>query len=228
MKHAHLIPVIVISLLSFSFIKAEDAALVGAESGKWTMDYESAVKLAAEKDLPMMLNFTGSDWCGWCKLMDQKVFAGEAFKTYAKDKIVLVTLDFPRDPLKVPENYLTRNNELKSKFGIQGFPSYIVLDSDAKTVLGQLGAGREKTPESFVEEFKAVTRFSAANMAAYAKANPDKADAFKGALDGYRKVEAELRAWIETRPEQNEANNKKFAEFQELLKAAAQKLDEFK
>ncbi|MDF1810640.1 MAG: thioredoxin family protein [Verrucomicrobiales bacterium] len=208
-------------------VTAEEVALAGAETGKWTMDYDAALKLANEKQLPLLLNFTGSDWCGWCKLMDKNVFAGEAWKTFAKDNAVLVTLDFPRDPLKVPQDYLARNRELQKKFGVQGYPTYVVLDSDGETVLGQLGAGQDKTPESFVTEFKNTARFSAASIKAYSEANPDKAAAFKAAIEDKKKVEAELRAWIGTRPEQNEANNKIFSDFKKRMEAAAEKLDEF-
>ncbi|MBL50064.1 MAG: thioredoxin, partial [Roseibacillus sp.] len=73
---------------------ADKVELEGAKVGVWTMDFDAAVKLAGEKKLPLMLNFTGSDWCGWCKLMDKEVFAEEVWKTYAKENVLLVTLDF--------------------------------------------------------------------------------------------------------------------------------------
>ena len=76
---------------------ADQVELEGASVGIWTMDFDAAVKLAGEKNLPLMLNFTGSDWCGWCKLMDKNVFAEEVWKTYAKENVLLVTLDFPQD-----------------------------------------------------------------------------------------------------------------------------------
>lgn len=207
---------------------SEEVALAGAESGKWTMDYDAALKVASEKNLPLILNFTGSDWCGWCKLMDQNVFAAEAWKKYAADKVVLVTIDFPQDKLKVPEKYQARNTELKDEFQIEGFPTYVVVDSDGKTVLGQLGAGREKTPETFIKEFEGVARFSASNIEAYSTANPDKADAFKSAITDFKKIEGELKTWIATGPERNEANNKIYGDFQSKLQAAAEKLDGFK
>ena len=60
-----------------------------------------------------MLNFTGSDWCGWCKLMDKEVFAKDEWKTFAAENVVLVTLDFPKDKSIVPEKYVARNKELQ-------------------------------------------------------------------------------------------------------------------
>ncbi|MGB3316190.1 MAG: thioredoxin family protein [Albidovulum sp.] len=208
--------------------QAEDKVQIdGAEVGHWTMDFDAAVKLAAEKKLPMMLNFTGSDWCSWCKLMDKGVFAEEAWQKFAAENVVLVTLDFPKDKAIVPEKYVSRNNELKDQFGVRGFPTYVVLDSDGKTKLGQLGAGKDKTPASFIDEFKAVVRMSPANIEAYIKANPDKADAYKAAIAEDKAATQALSEWIATGPERNEENNKKFAEFQARIKAAAEKLKSF-
>ena len=148
---------------------ADKIELEGAKVGVWTMDYDAAVELAGEKKLPLILNFTGSDWCGWCKLMDKNVFAEEVWKTYAKDNVLLVTLDFPRDKSIVPEKYVKRNEKLQEQFGVRGFPTYVVLDNDGKTKLGQLGAGRDKTPSTFIDEFKGVVRMSAGAIEAFLK-----------------------------------------------------------
>jgi thioredoxin-related protein len=199
----------------------------GAKAGHWTMDFDAAVKLAADKKLPMMLNFTGSDWCGWCKLMDKGVFAEEEWQKFAADNVVLVTIDFPKDKTIVPEKYVSRNNELKDQFGVRGYPTYVVLDSDGKTKLGQLGAGKDKTPANFIEEFKAVVRMSPANIDAYIKANPDKADAYKAAIAEDKAATQALSEWIATGPERTEENNKKFTDLQARIKAAAEKLKGF-
>ena len=218
---------VISGILAFS-AKAEDKVqLEGAEVGKWTMDYEAAVELAAEKKLPMMLNFTGSDWCGWCKLMDKGGFAQDEWKKYAAKNVLLVTLDFPKDKNIVPEKYVSQNNELKKQFGVRGYPTYVVLDSDGKSKLGQLGAGRDKTPASFIEEFKGVIRMSATGIEAYIKANPDKAEAYKAAIKESKDAKDALNKWIATGPQRNEENNKKFAAFQERIKAAAGKLNAF-
>jgi len=218
---------VISGILAFS-VKAEDKVqLDGAEAGKWTMDYEAAVELAAKKKLPMMLNFTGSDWCGWCKLMDKGVFAQDEWKEYAAKNVILVTLDFPKDKSIVPEKYVSQNNELKQQFGVRGYPTYVVLDSDGKSKLGQLGAGRDKTPASFIKEFQGVVRMSASGVEAFLKANPDKADAYKAAIKESKDAKDALMKWIETKPQRNEENNKKFAAFQDRIKAAGSKLEAF-
>ena len=206
---------------------ADKVEIDGASVGVWTMDFDAAVKLAGEKKLPLILNFTGSDWCGWCKLMDKNVFAEEAWKTYAKENVLLVTLDFPQDKSVVPEKYVARNKALQEKFGVRGYPTYVVLDNDGDTKLGQLGAGRDKTPSSFIEEFKGVVRMSAGAIEAYAKANPDKADAYKAAIADFQNAKKELMDWIETKPKRTEENMKLFEGFNKRISEAEAALKAF-
>lgn len=206
---------------------AETVQLEGAKVGHWTMDFEAAKKVAAEKELPLLLNFTGSDWCGWCKLMDKNVFAEAAWKDYADDNTLLVTLDFPKDKSIVPEKYVERNNELKDEFGVRGFPTYVILESDGETKIGQLGAGRDKTPESFIAEFKNVVRMSESSIEKFAKENPDKAEAYKAAIQGVKDAKQALTDWLATGPERNEENNKKYAELNKAIQEAEEALSEF-
>lgn len=208
--------------------QAEDkVTLEGATVGEWTMDYTAAVALAKDEKLPLLLNFTGSDWCGWCKLMDENVFAKKEWKDFAAKNVLLVTLDFPRDETIVPEKYADRNKELQEKFGVRGYPTYIILDSDGETKLGQLGAGRDKTPESFINEFKTVVRMSDAAIEEYVKANPDKADDYKAAIQEIKDAKKALTDWVATGPQRNEENNKLYAEFLERIKAAEEALGKF-
>ena len=136
--------------------------------------------------------------------MDKGVFAKEAWTKYAAENVLLVTLDFPKDKTIVPEKYVTRNEKI-----------------------GQLGAGKGKTPESFISEFKAVVRLSPANIEAFVKANPDKAKAYKAAIKGVEDAKTEFADWIGTKPERNEENTKKFQEFQKSIQTAQDELGKF-
>jgi len=207
--------------------QANEVQTAGASVGHWTMDLEAAKQLAKEKGLPLMLNFTGSDWCGWCKLMDKNVFAQASWKEYAAENALLVTLDFPKNKSIVPENYVDRNKALKEQFGVRGYPTYVILDSDGATKIGQLGAGRDKTPQSFIAEFKGVVRLSQSNIEAFVKANPDKAETYMAAIQGVKDSKKSLADWIATRPPRNDENSKKFVELQDAIKTAEAKLAEF-
>lgn len=208
--------------------RAGDVALEGAKVGEWTMDFESAKKLAAEKKVPLLLNFTGSDWCGWCMLMDRQVFAKPAWKEYAAKNAMLVTLDFPRDSSIVPEKYAARNREMRDRFDVSGYPTYLVLDSDGSTVLGKLGAGKEKTAKSFIEEFKDVIRLSASSIEAKVQAlGPEKGEAYKDAVGALKKAEQDLNDWFATRPVRNDENTAKYEKFLADIKAAKKKIQSF-
>jgi len=163
---------------------AVEADIDGATPGKWTMDLDAAKKVAAEKSLPILLDFSGSDWCGWCKLMETNVFMKAEWKAYATNSIMMVLIDFPNDKSLVPEKYAERNSELNTQYGIEGFPTFIVLDSDGETELGRLGAGREKTPESFMGEVKQVLLNSAAEVEKFkASLSPEKKGAYEVLTD---------------------------------------------
>lgn len=207
--------------------EAEAIQIDGAELGKWTMDYDAAMDLAKEKSLPALLNFTGSDWCTPCMIIDQRVFATKVWKDYAAKNTLLVTIDFPNNKKLVPQKYVARNEKLEQQFGVQGYPTFIIVDSDGKTVLGQIGASLEPTPKSFIQDFEGVTRLRKASVDAFAKANPDKADAYKAAVADYRKIKQELTDWIATGPLRTAENNKKYTQFIERLQKADTTLSAF-
>ncbi len=166
-----------------------------AQPGVWTQDINAAKAVAKEKGLPILLNFTGSDWCGWCKLMDKSVFSQPEWKAYAEQKLMLVTLDFPQDKSIVPEAYVERNAQLQKQFGVRGYPTYVLLDSDGETVLGQLGAGRDKTPASFSKEVDQLLQFSAAGIAAYLNTlSPEDKAAYQAIVDEISRTEQDIVA----------------------------------
>ena len=146
-----LLPVLISSL---AFAKGpERVPAKGATPGKWTQDYDAALALAKEHGLPVMLKFTGSDWCGWCQLMEREVFSKKDFENWADGRVMLVTLDFPKFSDTVPKEYKERNERLASENGIRGFPTYVVRDGEGK-VLGRLGASRDASVKDFTAQFE--------------------------------------------------------------------------
>lgn len=209
-------------------LTASEVATEGAEIGHWTMDFAAATQLAEEKELPLLVNFTGSDWCGWCKRMDSAVFAQEAWKDYADDNLVLVTIDFPQDSSIVPEQYKQRNEKLKNQFGIRGYPTYIILDSDADTVLGQLGAGADKTPESFIDEVENVLRFRPANIEAKVEElGEELGEEYRAAIETVKSSIEELEQWIATGPQKTPENTEKYEGLREAISEAVEELEKF-
>ncbi len=147
------LPIVCAALVATSAIAAKPDT-DGARVGVWTQDYDAAVALAKTNNLPLMLNFTGSDWCGWCKLMDRQVFSTAEWEKWAKENIVLAFIDFPQKKSLVPKKYVDRNKDLSKKYGVRGYPTYIVIDPGTGESIGQLGASREATPEKFIAELE--------------------------------------------------------------------------
>jgi protein disulfide-isomerase len=106
-------------------------------NGEWTTDYQSAMNTANGSGRSVLLFFTGSDWCGWCRRLEAEILDTEEFKTYASGNLVLVTLDFPR---RIAQSDFTkrRNRELAQKYGIEGYPTIVVLNASGEEV-GRLG-----------------------------------------------------------------------------------------
>ena len=132
---------------------ASEKAVGGAagESGEnalWTTNYEQALVKAGKEGKRVLLDFSGSDWCGWCKRLDREIFSTEEFKSYAKKNLVLVLLDFPRRTKLAPE-LQKQNAALGQKYGVRGYPTLIVLNSSGKRI-GKMGYMRGG-PEPFLE-----------------------------------------------------------------------------
>ena len=190
---------IVVLFIGFSqVVLAEDVHMKGAKTGKWTMDYDAALKLAKKNNMPIFLKFTGSDWCQWCIVMEKNVFTKSEWSDFAKQKVILVTLDFPRQT-KLSEKMANRNSKLAQQMGIKGYPTYIILDSDGQTKLGQLGAGKEKTSTSFIDEVNNVIKYSKAGIENFANtlSNEDKSN-YLSYYAEMKKIENDRNEWAKT------------------------------
>ena len=84
------------------------AAPKAAKAG-WLTSYEKAQREAEAGNKLLLMDFTGSDWCGWCIMLDKEVFSKPEFKEYASKNLVLLELDFPRRKKMSPE--ITAQNE---------------------------------------------------------------------------------------------------------------------
>jgi thioredoxin-related protein len=102
-----------------------------AEEPGWLTDYKKAQQEAKAANKFLLLDFTGSDWCGWCKKFDREVLLRPEFKDYARDNLVVVELDFPRAKPQTPE-LRKQNRELAQQYEIVGFPTIVVLSADGQ------------------------------------------------------------------------------------------------
>ncbi len=112
-----------------------------AQDQVWYDNLDKAMEVSNKTKKPMMLFFTGSDWCGWCIRLQKEVFKTPEFTSWAKDNVVLVELDFPRRKQLAPE-IRTQNMQLQQTFGVQGYPTVWFAKGtkkDGKVNFEQLG-----------------------------------------------------------------------------------------
>jgi len=100
-----------------------------AQDDNWLVDIDEAYKISKKTDRPILANFTGSDWCGWCKKLRAEVFNKPEFKKWAEENVVLLELDFPRRT-KLPAQQMDQNRGLQQAFQVRGFPTIWVFSLD--------------------------------------------------------------------------------------------------
>ena len=140
----------ILSLCCVAFLGL--AASASAGDG-WMTDFEAAQAKAKAENKPMLLDFTGSDWCGWCIKLDKEVFGKAAFKDYAAAELVLVELDFPRGKEQSAE-LKAQNEKLAKQYGIRGFPTILVLSPEGE-LIEKTGYQRGGA-EAYVEHIKEI------------------------------------------------------------------------
>ncbi len=142
------------AFLSFSAFSQTDS--YEAENEGWLVDIDKAFAESEETGKPILANFTGSDWCGWCKRLTASVFSKKEFQTWAADNVVLLELDFPKRK-QLPQKYRQQNAQLQNAFGVRGYPTVWVfnLSKDDKgnfSIEGLGKTGYTKTAKKFTSD----------------------------------------------------------------------------
>ena len=122
----------------------------------WNTTWDAAVAESKRTSKPILLNFTGSDWCGWCIKLKEEVFETPAFKAWAAKKVVLLEVDFPRHSPQ-PDNVKARNQELAQKFGVSGYPSIFFSNSKGEPLGPRFGYA-EGGPEAWTKQAEQVMK----------------------------------------------------------------------
>ena len=142
------------ALLSFSAFSQTDS--YEAENEGWLVDIDKAFAESQETGKPILANFTGSDWCGWCTRLTKSVFSKKEFQTWADDNVVLLELDFPKRK-QLPQKYQQQNAQLRDAFSVRGYPTIWVfnLTKDDKgnfSIEGLGKTGYTKTAKKFTTD----------------------------------------------------------------------------
>lgn len=121
----------------------------------WLTDFEKGKTEAAKSNKLIVLNFSGSDWCGPCIRLKKEIFESDTFENYSAEKLVLINADFPRyKKNQLSKEQVKANEDLAEKYNSEGrFPFTVLLDTNGK-VLKQWDGFPNETPEKFVNEIK--------------------------------------------------------------------------
>ncbi len=149
------------ALLSLIFIFSSSLLI---SQTNWTLNYDNSLAAAKKEHKPVLLLFTGSDWCPPCKMLEKNILSSQEFEEFAKKNLVLVKADFPRRP----ENQLSseqknHNDNLNRKFGIRGFPTVLLLDYEGKElnrIVGYPGTSASVFIQNIVEKTKDIQKKS--------------------------------------------------------------------
>ncbi len=135
----------------------------------WITDINKAITIAEDEDKRILMNFTGSDWCGWCIRLKDEVFISDSFRDYAEDNLVLLFLDFPGG-IPLSKGQQRQNQLIAQNLGIRGYPTIMVFEADLTPRLqtGYIGA----SPDEYVEHLESEVNIS-----------PSQAQTMKRALD---------------------------------------------
>jgi len=125
--------------------------LTAAPAQAWMTDLKAASDRAYAENRLVLINFTGSDWCGWCIKLKGEVFNTGEFNAFAERHLTLVEVDFPRNkPISAQQRAI--NQGLAEKYGIQGYPTVILLNSKGNQIgrLGYMAGG----PKAFIKAIR--------------------------------------------------------------------------
>ncbi len=124
----------------------------------WIGDFSQAQTQAKQEHKLILLNFSGSDWCGPCIKLKHDVFETAEFEQFAQGKLVLVRADFPRlKKNQFPKDQQDRNDQMAERYNPNGkFPLTVLINAQGKVV--KEWEGYQPSKEKFIAEIAAITR----------------------------------------------------------------------
>ena len=174
----------------------------GKTPAGWTDNFTAAVGKAKAEEKPILALFTGSDWCPPCQKLEKTILLQPAFKDFAKQHLVPLFLDFPRDA-KIDDGVKKQNDNLAKKFSVEAYPTILVLSSDGEKELwkqvGYTALFLEKLQEGLMgldKDFPAAAKALKDAKEAEAKAKAAKEKAEQEEFEKQQKEQEKLEdAW---------------------------------
>ncbi len=146
---------ILIAFLFIAFFSINNYA-----QNDWKYDYDKALELAQSEKKPVLILFTGSDWCPPCKRLHAAIFHSEEFEKWAKNNLIMVLADFPRmQKNQLSKEQSKKNENLAKKFNIRGLPTVILLNNYGK-ILYRTSGYRGESPKEYINNIIEKTKNS--------------------------------------------------------------------
>ena len=121
---------------------------------RWLTNPVEARNQARKENKAILLDFTGSDWCPPCKRLKAEVFDTPQFDEFARKKLVLLEVDFPRDKSRLDAATHAENAKLKQRFRVSSYPTVIILDQNSQE-LGRMSGYGGGSPEAYIQKIEA-------------------------------------------------------------------------
>jgi len=117
----------------------------GKKLGVWLTDWNEAMKMAQSLARPVLVDFTGSDWCIWCQKLEEEVFSKDEFIKYAKGNFILLKVDFPRE-IEQSDELKAFNQQKLKEYKVEGFPTIVIINEKSQEIArtGYRPGGAEK------------------------------------------------------------------------------------
>lgn len=121
------------------FEKSESILVVQKVTLDWLPTYDEALELSKKTKKPVMIYFTGSDWCAPCISLDKELFYTEKFKNYADQHLILLEVDSPRQQDLLSNEKMSENLYLKQKYNVKSFPTLLFVNHRGKVFAEKKG-----------------------------------------------------------------------------------------
>lgn len=105
----------------------------------WIPTYKEALRKAKKEKKPILIYFTGSDWCGPCKILDNDLFHTEKFKTLSDKDLILLEVDIPRRKDLVAPKKMKENLYLQKKYRVKAFPTLMMVNHRGRKLAEKKG-----------------------------------------------------------------------------------------
>ena len=137
------------------------AILAGIASAQtevqWLTDFKKAQEQAKSANKLLLIQFTGSDWCPPCRMLQKEVLSTREFQEYASKNFILLEVDFPRAKQQAAE-LAQQNQTLAQRFGIEGFPTILVLNAEGKKLGEMVGYDPRAGRQAFIDSLEKMRK----------------------------------------------------------------------